>query len=86
MTEQRERPRVGHRVVGTIKAVKGNCSWGHKVGDTFEVSAHDTAAVDTRMARDQVTRFTRYLTVAAGASAQPRRREGPPGNRALFLS
>jgi uncharacterized repeat protein (TIGR04076 family) len=32
-------------VVGTIKAVKGNCSWGHKVGDTFEVSAHDTAGL-----------------------------------------
>jgi len=45
MTEQRERPRVGHGVVGTIKAVKGNCSWGHKVGDTFEVSAHDTAGL-----------------------------------------
>jgi len=45
MAEQRERPRVGRRVVGTIKAVKGNCSWGHKVGDTFEISAHDTAGV-----------------------------------------
>ena len=45
MTEQRQRPHVGHRVVGTIKAVKGNCSWGHKVGDTFEVSAHDTAGL-----------------------------------------
>lgn len=45
MAEQRERPRVGRRVVGTIKAVKGNCSWGHKAGDTFEISAHDTAGV-----------------------------------------
>jgi uncharacterized repeat protein (TIGR04076 family) len=45
MAEQRERPRVGRRVVATIKAVKGNCSWGHKVGDTFEISAHDTAGV-----------------------------------------
>jgi uncharacterized repeat protein (TIGR04076 family) len=45
MTEQRQRLRVGHRVVGTIKAVKGNCSWGHQVGDTFEVSAHDTAGL-----------------------------------------
>ena len=45
MTEQRQRPHVGHRVVGTIKAVKGNCSWGHKVGDTVEVSAHDTAGL-----------------------------------------
>ena len=45
MAEQRQRPRVGHRVVGTIKAVKGTCSWGHKVGDTCEVSAHDTAGL-----------------------------------------
>lgn len=45
MTEQRERPHPGHRVIGTIKAVQGNCSWGHKVGDTFEVSGHDTAGV-----------------------------------------
>lgn len=45
MAEQREHPRVGHRVVGTIKAVKGTCSWGHKVGDTCEVSAHDTAGL-----------------------------------------
>ena len=45
MAEQRERPSVGHRVVGTIKAVKGTCSWGHKVGDTCEVSAHDTAGL-----------------------------------------
>jgi uncharacterized repeat protein (TIGR04076 family) len=45
MAEQRERPSVGRRVVGTIKAVKGNCSWGHKAGDTFEISAHDTAGV-----------------------------------------
>ncbi len=45
MAEKQERPRVGHRVVGTIKAVKGDCHWGHKVGDTFEISAHDTAGL-----------------------------------------
>jgi len=45
MAEQRERPSVGHRVVATIKAVKGTCSWGHQVGDTCEVSAHDTAGL-----------------------------------------
>ena len=45
MAEQQERHRVGHRVTGAIKAVKGTCSWGHKVGDTCEVSAHDTAGL-----------------------------------------
>ena len=39
------RPQVGNRVVGTIVDVKGSCSWGHKVGDSFEISAHDTAGV-----------------------------------------
>ncbi len=45
MTQEPERPRVGHRVVATIKSVKGTCNWGHKVGDQFEVSAHDTAGM-----------------------------------------
>jgi uncharacterized repeat protein (TIGR04076 family) len=45
MTQEPERPRVGHRIVATIKSVKGTCNWGHKVGDQFEVSAHDTAGM-----------------------------------------
>ena len=40
-----ERPQVGHRVMATIKEVKGNCSWGHRVGDSFEISAYDTAGL-----------------------------------------
>ena len=32
---------IGYRVVGTVTAVKGNCSWGHKVGDKIELSAHN---------------------------------------------
>lgn len=43
MTQQR--PRVGNKVMATILEVKGNCGWGHKVGDTFEVSGHDTAGM-----------------------------------------
>ncbi len=31
---------VGYRVIGTIKGVKGECSFGHKVGDKFELSGH----------------------------------------------
>ena len=27
-----------HKVIGTIKSIKGKCSWGHQVGDTFEIS------------------------------------------------
>ena len=36
---------LGYRVVGTITAVKGTCSVGHKVGDTFELSGHNTAGL-----------------------------------------
>ena len=36
---------VGHRVVGTITAVKGQCSWGHKVGDKFELSGYTPAGL-----------------------------------------
>jgi uncharacterized repeat protein (TIGR04076 family) len=35
----------GHRVVGTITGIKGSCNAGHKVGDEFELSAHDTAGL-----------------------------------------
>ena len=45
MTEQNEFPQIGSRVVGTVKAVKGDCHWGHKVGDQLEVSAHNTAGL-----------------------------------------
>ncbi len=29
---------IGYRVVGTVTAVKGNCRWGHKVGDKIELT------------------------------------------------
>jgi uncharacterized repeat protein (TIGR04076 family) len=31
------------KIFGTIKSVKGTCGWGHKTGDTFEISTRDTA-------------------------------------------
>ena len=31
---------LGYRVTGTITAVKGECSWGHKVGQKFELSGY----------------------------------------------
>jgi uncharacterized repeat protein (TIGR04076 family) len=33
------------KIVGTIKSVKGTCGWGHKAGDTFEISTRDTAGL-----------------------------------------
>jgi uncharacterized repeat protein (TIGR04076 family) len=36
---------VGHRVVGTIKGVKGVCHAGHKVGDKIELSGYDSGGL-----------------------------------------
>ncbi len=40
-----ETPQVGHKVVGVIKGVKGNCSAGHTVGQTIQLSGHDTGGL-----------------------------------------
>ena len=37
--------RIGHQVTGEIISIKGSCGWGHKVGDKFEISCHDTAGL-----------------------------------------
>ncbi len=42
MAEQRSR---GYKVIGTVTAVKGNCSWGHKVGDKMELSVQNTGGL-----------------------------------------
>jgi len=34
-------PGIGYRVSATISGVKGSCSAGHQVGETFEISCHD---------------------------------------------
>jgi len=36
---------VGQKVIGTIKAVKGDCGWGHKAGDKIELSCHNTGGI-----------------------------------------
>ena len=36
---------VGHRVLGTIKSVKGTCSAGHKVGDQLELSGYSSGGL-----------------------------------------
>ncbi|MHA1209847.1 MAG: TIGR04076 family protein [Candidatus Freyarchaeota archaeon] len=40
-----EAPRIGYRVVGTIKEVKGVCSAGHKVGDQIELSGYNSGGL-----------------------------------------
>ncbi|MHA2429988.1 MAG: TIGR04076 family protein [Promethearchaeota archaeon] len=35
-----EKPKIGYKIIGTIKSVKGTCSAGHKVGDQIEVSGY----------------------------------------------
>jgi uncharacterized repeat protein (TIGR04076 family) len=38
-------PGIGYRVIATILSVKGECSAGHRPGDTFEISCHDPAGL-----------------------------------------
>jgi uncharacterized repeat protein (TIGR04076 family) len=38
-------PQIGFKVIGTIKEVKGFCTAGHKVGDTMELSGHQTGGL-----------------------------------------
>jgi len=45
MAQQEERFEIGHRLIATIKSAKGICHWGHKPGDSFEISAYDTASL-----------------------------------------
>lgn len=45
MATERQYPRVGFKVIATVKGVKGTCSAGHKPGDQFEISAHNTAGL-----------------------------------------
>ncbi len=41
-----KRPNIaGQKITGTIKAAKGNCGWGHEVGDTFNLSCYDTGGL-----------------------------------------
>lgn len=40
-----EIPKVGYRVLGTIKGVKGLCHAGHKAGDEIELDAHQAGGL-----------------------------------------
>jgi uncharacterized repeat protein (TIGR04076 family) len=36
---------TGFKVIATVKKATGICSWGHKEGDSFEISCWDTAGL-----------------------------------------
>ncbi|HVN71531.1 MAG TPA: TIGR04076 family protein [Desulfomonilia bacterium] len=38
-------PGIGYQVTATVLSVKGDCSAGHKAGETFEISCHDPAGL-----------------------------------------
>lgn len=40
-----EKPKLGYRIIGTIKNVKGQCSAGHKIGDKIEISGYDSGGL-----------------------------------------
>jgi uncharacterized repeat protein (TIGR04076 family) len=38
-------PELGYKVVATVTDIKGNCSAGHTVGESFEISCHNPAGL-----------------------------------------
>ena len=40
-----EKLKIGYKIVGTIKSVKGYCNAKHKKGDTLELSGHNTGGL-----------------------------------------
>lgn len=36
---------VGYKVIGTIKKVRGECTFGHKVGDRLELSGYSSGGL-----------------------------------------
>jgi len=38
-------PELGYKVVATVTDIKGNCSAGHTVGESFEISCHNPRAL-----------------------------------------
>lgn len=40
-----ETNRIGYKVLGKIKGVKGSCSAGHQKGDQIELSGHDAGGL-----------------------------------------
>jgi uncharacterized repeat protein (TIGR04076 family) len=38
-------PGIGYKVTATVLSVKGDCSAGHRAGETFEISCHDPAGL-----------------------------------------
>ena len=40
-----EKSKIGYKIVGTIKEVKGVCTAGHKKGDKIEISGYDSGGL-----------------------------------------
>ncbi|MFX0032982.1 MAG: TIGR04076 family protein [Candidatus Hodarchaeota archaeon] len=40
-----DKPKLGFKITGLIKSVKGTCSAGHKVGDKIELSGYDSGGL-----------------------------------------
>jgi uncharacterized repeat protein (TIGR04076 family) len=38
-------PGIGDKIQATVVSTKGRCSAGHKAGDVFEISYHDTCGL-----------------------------------------
>lgn len=40
---------VGHKIVGEIIETKGECKWGHEVGDKFRLSLHGSSGLCSQL-------------------------------------
>jgi len=40
-----EKKKIGYKVIGIVKEIKGSCSAGHSVGDQIELSMHETGSL-----------------------------------------
>ena len=57
-----EEKRVGYRIVGTIKEIRGECGAGHKTGDQFELSAYEADGLCGFFIHDCLLPFPCYLS------------------------
>jgi uncharacterized repeat protein (TIGR04076 family) len=71
--EEKHKPSVGAKIEGEIVSVKGNCHWGHKAGDTFNLSAYDAAGLCGFFYHD----IFPYITMLQFGGGFPREWGGP---------
>lgn len=39
------KPKIGYKIIGTIKDIKGHCNAGHKIGEKIELSGYNAGGL-----------------------------------------